>query len=81
MYAMTRFLTTLTIVCWTVPAAAWPPALMERPEGSRIDVAFPAPDSLEPAIEFWKQIFTRHASNRIILHDQGDLAVVWEVLD
>jgi membrane-bound lytic murein transglycosylase D len=42
---------------------------------------FPTPDALESAVGFWSDLFLRHASDRVILHDRENMDVVWQVLD
>lgn len=59
-----------------------PQALLEAPDGTLATTPlFPTPQRLEPAIRFWTDIFTRHASNVVVFHDREDLAVVWEVME
>ncbi len=36
---------------------------------------------MEPAIRFWTDVFARYDSNRILLHDRENLAVVWKVIE
>jgi peptidoglycan lytic transglycosylase D len=50
---------------------AHPPALFaERP-------AFSVPAGLEGAVEFWKQIFTRHSFSEVVLFDPMDPATIY----
>ncbi|MFP6665332.1 MAG: transglycosylase SLT domain-containing protein [Deltaproteobacteria bacterium] len=42
---------------------------------------FPRPDSLEPAVGFWRSIFATFSRNQVVLHDNRHLGVVYEVLD
>lgn len=42
---------------------------------------FPVPSSLEPAVDFWLDVFHRHTSNHVVLHDERYLDVVYAVLD
>jgi membrane-bound lytic murein transglycosylase D len=42
---------------------------------------FPRPAELEPDINFWVTIFTEYTSNQGVLHDNRNLAVVYEHLD
>lgn len=42
---------------------------------------FPRPAELEPDVEFWVTIFTEYTSDQGVLHDNRNLAVVYELLD
>lgn len=42
---------------------------------------FPVPDNLRPNIRFWYDVFTEHDSNRVLLHDEEYLEIVYTVLD
>ena len=42
---------------------------------------FPRPAELEPDIGFWVTVFTEYTSNQGLLHDNQNLAVVYEHLD
>ena len=42
---------------------------------------FPRPAELEPDVDFWVSIFTRYDSNQGVLHDNRNLAVVYERVD
>ncbi len=61
--------------------SAWPPPLLVA--GGAIAPAknFPIPDELVPAVQFWTEVFKRHDSTRIILHDRDDLNVIWQVIE
>jgi len=41
--------------------------------------AFPRPPALEPAVAFWKNVFTRWDENQVIFFDEMDLGRVYEV--
>ncbi len=42
---------------------------------------FPRPPELEPDINFWVSVFTAYDSNQGVLHDNRNLAVVYERID
>ena len=42
---------------------------------------FPVPESLEPAVEFWKKVFVTYTSDQVVLHDERHLDVVYSVVD
>jgi membrane-bound lytic murein transglycosylase D len=42
---------------------------------------FPLPEELQPDVDFWVSIFTRYASDEGVLHDNRNLAVVYERID
>ncbi len=58
------------------------PRLAPALEVSGIDSeAFPLPDALKPAVRFWREIFARHASDRVVVHDRDRLEVIWQVIE
>ena len=42
---------------------------------------FPRPASLEPAVAFWKRVYTEVDTSHGLLHDSRNLSVVYEVVD
>lgn len=42
---------------------------------------FPRPTSLEPAVQFWIKVYSRITTNQGYLHDDENLAVVYDVVD
>ena len=42
---------------------------------------FPLPEELRPDVDFWVSIFTRYGTDEGVLHDNRDLAVVYERID
>lgn len=42
---------------------------------------FPQPDTLRPAVEFWKKVFTKWSRGQVALHDNVHLGLVYEVID
>jgi len=45
------------------------------------DETFPQPPELQPDVDFWISIFTRYSTDEGVLHDNRNLAVVYERLD
>ena len=42
---------------------------------------FPQPPELQPDVDFWVSIFTTYTTDEGVLHDNRDLAVVYDRLD
>ena len=42
---------------------------------------FPQPPELQRDVDFWLSIFTRYSTDQGVLHDAGDLGVVYESID
>lgn len=42
------------------------------------DDLFPLPDALKPDVGFWRDVFTRYENDEGVLHDNRNLAVVYE---
>lgn len=61
--------------------SAWPSPLLVAGGATPSAKNFPTPDNLEPAVQFWTDIFTRHDSTRIVLHDREQMNVIWKVID
>lgn len=45
------------------------------------DETFPQPPELQPDVDFWVSIFTRYSTDEGVLHDNRNLAVVYERLN
>ncbi len=78
-----RILTALVTFILFAPlgARAWPGTLLAmdgNPVGSK---HFPAPEELEPAVRFWVDIFTKHDSGRVVVHDREHMNIIWQVLE
>ena len=43
--------------------------------------SFPLPPELEPDVDFWVSIFTKYESSQGVLHDNRNLAVIYERID
>ena len=63
---------TLLLISWLGTATAVETAL--GPENP-----LPRPDSLEPAVAFWSDVFSRWDQDQIVLFDEFDLSVVYEI--
>ena len=42
---------------------------------------FPLPAGLEPAVEFWKRIFSEYSISQVVYFDPLDLSKIYEVAD
>ena len=42
---------------------------------------FPVPDALIPNVQFWHDVFSRHASTQTVIHDDQYLDIVFSVVD
>jgi len=65
-------------------AWAWTPALLEADasDGAALGrETFPVPDALRSAVQFWRDLFTRHTSDRVVVHDRESMDVVWRVIE
>ena len=47
----------------------------------RAEETFPLPEELQPDVDFWVSIFTRYGTDEGVLHDNRNLAVVYERID
>jgi membrane-bound lytic murein transglycosylase D len=63
------------------PALAWPPILQDPDLPPASSEAFPLDPALEPAVRFWAQLFVKHDSGQVVLHDRQNLDIVWQVLE
>ena len=57
----------------------WPALLTALPVVA--EETFPFPEELQPDVEFWVSIFTQYDTDGGVLHDNRDLAIVYERLD
>lgn len=64
------------VVCFLILGwlAAGPVAAGERSH------PFKVPKGLEPAVGFWKKVYTEYTTRHAILHDADDLSVIYEVV-
>ena len=65
----------------TTPALAWPPILRDPDLPQVSSEIFPLDPALEPAVRFWAQLFVKHDSGQVVLHDRQNLDIVWQVLE
>lgn len=45
------------------------------------DDPFDVPIGLEPAVDFWKRVYSDWSEDEVVFHDRDDLSVVYRVLD
>ena len=70
----------LLMLSATVPAAL-PGALPDALPDTRAAEIFPLPAELQPDVDFWVNIFTHYTTSQGVLHDNRNLAVVYERID
>lgn len=73
---LSRWLLTLLI-----SHLAFLPAPASAQRTGSVGNSFPVPAGLEPAIEFWKKVFTEYSQTQLIFFDPLDLAKVYEVIE
>ena len=49
-------------------------------DSSVADETFPQPAELQPDVDFWVDVFTEYGNNEGVLHDNRNLAVIYERL-
>lgn len=42
---------------------------------------FPVFESIKPAVEFWKKVYTQYSTSQGILHDKDHVEVIYEIID
>lgn len=47
---------------------------------ARTHPAFPSSSIIEPRVQFWEKIFTRHPSHHIVIHDKDDVSLILGVI-
>jgi membrane-bound lytic murein transglycosylase D len=47
---------------------------------ARTHTAFPSSPIIEPRVQFWEKIFTRHPSHHIVIHDKDDVSLILGVI-
>ena len=76
-HGLSVFLLSLAVVCATGRSATaqelFHPALNPQ--------HFPVPQTLVPAVEFWRNVFSRYGSTQTVIHDDLYLDVVFSVVD
>lgn len=76
MRPLSRWLLTLLISC----AALMPTQATAQRTQSAAN-PFPVPAGLEPAIEFWKKIFTEYSFSQLVFFDPLDMSKIYEVVE
>ena len=66
----------LLLVLALAPSAGGP-----APARAQQEVLFPLPPGLEPAVEFWKKVYSEWSQDQVVFHDRDDLSVVYDVID
>jgi len=57
----------------------WHPELC-RNLGAESD-PFPAPESIQPNVNFWKKIYSEYSTRQGVLHDSKNLRIIYDVID
>ena len=57
------------------------PLILLMAAAASADETFPQPPELQPDVDFWISIFTQYSTDEGVLHDNRNLAVVYERLD
>ena len=78
---MQRLARSLRPLCLIFLLFAAPNALMASDVSSVAYSPFPVPAGLEPAVEFWKRVFTEFSASQIIYVDPLDLSKIYEVTE
>ncbi|MBN1351530.1 transglycosylase SLT domain-containing protein [candidate division KSB1 bacterium] len=55
-----------------------------QPDTTHFDidpVLFPVPENLVPNVKFWIDVFSKYTSQQVILHDNTNLNIVYDVID
>ena len=45
------------------------------------DYQFSVPPGLDIQVDFWKKIYTRYSTRQVLIHDDKDLSIIYEVVD
>lgn len=56
------------------------PTLVAQPLAEPAGELFPRPESLEPAVEFWKSVYATWTRDDVIFHDRDDLGIVYHTM-
>lgn len=77
-----KFSLAALVVC-SIPgvAMAWPVTTLDADGVAEQRAAFPKPDGLGSAVEFWSDLFLRHGSDHVVIHDRENMDVVWQILE
>jgi membrane-bound lytic murein transglycosylase D len=64
------------------PRVAGPFPMAEAPEAQpTLSDLFPAPEALQPQIDFWLRVFTEFSRQDVLIHDDWYVNVIFEVVD
>ena len=74
------FLIVLTMLALVACASQPAPSKVKPSFTTSGDVAFPAPPELQPQIAFWRNVYSKWGRNRVALHDDRYLDLVYGVL-
>ena len=77
-----KFSLAALILCSTPGVAkAWPLTTLDADGVANPRDAFPKPEGLGSAVEFWSDLFLRHGNDHVVIHDRENMDVVWQVLE
>jgi peptidoglycan lytic transglycosylase D len=76
MKQLSRWLLTLLIL-----HLAFLPAQAMAQRALSAATSFPVPAGLEPAVEFWKKIFTEYSLSQLVFFDPLDMSKIYEVVE
>ncbi len=65
----------------TSKSAIWFLLILLLPAAASTEETFPLPQELQRDVDFWVDIFTRYTTDQGVLHDNRNLAVVYEKID
>ena len=68
-------------LCFSLFVGAAPNATLANDVAASASSPFPVPSGLEPAVQFWKKVFTEFSSTQIIYFDPLDLSKIYEVTE
>ena len=74
------FLIVLTMLALAACASQPAPPKVQPSSTISGDAAFPAPPELQPQIAFWRDVYSKWGRNRVVLHDNRHLDLVYGVL-
>jgi len=57
------------------------PSVISAQDRPSSEATFPVPAGLEPAVEFWKKIFSEYSLGQLVYFDPEDLSKIYEVVD
>jgi membrane-bound lytic murein transglycosylase D len=78
---MKRISRLVLLLCFSLFIGAAPNATLANDVAASPSSPFPVPSGLEPAVQFWKKVFTEFSSTQIIYFDPLDLSKIYEVTE